>query len=193
LYISSRYKTEIEAAQKKWCCVKRQLVHSQIKLTIRQTAIKFSSNKETRTEVKNMALKKSIQGKTNSSGNDVSKFLDELKHPLRKEIDQLRRIIQGARPELEENIKWNGPNFMHEGEDRITMRIHPPTQIQLVFHRGAAVKEQPSSPLVEDNSGLLLWKSNDRAVATLRSEADITKRKNALTRIVNAWIDATFG
>lgn len=140
-----------------------------------------------------MALKKFVQGKTNSPGNDASKFLDELKHPLRKEIDQLRRIIQSARPELEENIKWNGPNFKHEGEDRITMRIHPPTQIQLVFHRGAAVKEQPSSPLVEDSSGLLVWKSNDRAVATLRSEADITQRKNAITRIVNAWIDATSG
>ena len=145
-----------------------------------------------------MALKKSIrgratsaQGKTNTSTSNVSAFLDELAPPLRKEIDLLRRIIQSARPELEENIKWNGPNFIHDGEDRITMRIHPSTQIQLIFHRGAAVQEQPASPLIDDSSGLLVWKSNDRAVATFRSESDITKRKSALVRIVNAWLDAT--
>ncbi|HTF16790.1 MAG TPA: DUF1801 domain-containing protein [Chryseolinea sp.] len=132
-----------------------------------------------------MAIKKQL------TGDDVSKFLDGLDHPLRKEIDQVRRIILAAGTELAENIKWNGPNFTHRGEDRITMRIHPPTQIQLVFHRGAVALKQPSSPIISDASGLLVWKANDRAVATLRSEPDITKRKSALTRIVNAWIEAT--
>ena len=86
-----------------------------------------------------MALKKTTTSKTNSTGT-VTAFLDGLNHPLRKEIDQVRRIIQSARPELEETVKWNGPNFNCGGADRITMRIHPPTQIQLVFHRGAAVQ-----------------------------------------------------
>jgi len=138
-----------------------------------------------------MPLKKTSNTNSNSPGNSVSKFLDGLHHPLRKEIDRVRHIIQSARPDLEETIKWNGPNFDCDGEDRITVRIHPPTQIQVIFHRGAAVQEQPTSPLVEDTSGMLTWKTNDRAVATFRSENDINKRKSALTRVVNAWIDAT--
>jgi hypothetical protein len=132
-----------------------------------------------------MAIKKK------SSATEVSKFLDELGHPLRREIDQLRHIILAARADLAEDIKWNGPNFTHDGNDRITMRIHPSTQIQLIFHRGAEAKVQPVAPLIDDHSGMLTWRANDRAVATLRSEMEITKRKSALTRIVNAWIEAT--
>ena len=132
-----------------------------------------------------------MASKKSKSVTDVNTFLEGINHPLRKEIDLLRRIILSVDPALDENIKWNGPNFTHEGEDRITMRIHPPTQIQLVFHRGAEVKEQPASRLIEDPSGILTWKSNDRAVATLRSAADINKRKVALTRLINAWLEAT--
>ena len=129
--------------------------------------------------------------KKQSSASGVSKFLDELGHPLRREIDQLRNIILAARADLAEDIKWNGPNFTHDGKDRITMRIHPPTQIQLIFHRGTEVKVQPAAPLIDDHSGMLVWRTNDRAVTTLRSELDIAKRKSTLTRIVNAWIEAT--
>lgn len=138
-----------------------------------------------------MALKKAGSSRSKVSEKNTGAFLDELKHPLRKEIDELRRIILHAGQALEENIKWNGPNFTFRGEDRITMRVHPPTQIQLIFHRGAAVKEQPVSRLIDDNSGLLSWRGNDRAIATFRSGEEITKRKTALIRVVNAWIDAT--
>jgi len=34
----------------------------------------------------------------------------------------LRRIILSVDAALDKNIKWNGPNFTHQGEDRITMR-----------------------------------------------------------------------
>jgi len=66
---------------------------------------------------------------------EVTKFLDDLRHPFRKEIEQLRLNILSADSGLEENIKWNGPNYCFEKNDRITMRIHPPKQIQLIFHR----------------------------------------------------------
>ena len=69
--------------------------------------------------------------KVRSNATDVARHLDELNHPLRNVIDQLRKIIVGAVDELEENIKWNGPNYSHRGEDRITMRVHPPTQVMV--------------------------------------------------------------
>ena len=69
---------------------------------------------------------------------EVTDFLDEQKHPFRKEIEQLRNYILSANTALTENIKWNGPNYCLDNEDRITMRIQPPTkQAQLIFHRGA--------------------------------------------------------
>ena len=122
---------------------------------------------------------------------EVTSFLDDQSHPFRQEIEQLRLIILAAVPGLTENVKWNGPNFCFEQQDRITMRINPPKQVQLIFHRGAKVKEQPPHRLINDDSKLLVWKENDRAVATFKNKADIENRKDDLTKIVQDWIAAT--
>jgi hypothetical protein len=71
------------------------------------------------------------------------------------------------------------------------MRIHPPKQVQLIFHRGAKVQELPKERLITDNSGLLVWKTNDRAVATFANMADILSKTTVLTKIVGDWLDAT--
>jgi len=57
---------------------------------------------------------------------EVTACLEALNHPLRKEIEALRNIILSADNRLEENVKWNGPNYCLEHADRITMKIHPP-------------------------------------------------------------------
>lgn len=49
---------------------------------------------------------------------EVTRFLDELRHPLREEIEALRLVILEASALLEENIKWNGPNYSVGAEDR---------------------------------------------------------------------------
>lgn len=122
--------------------------------------------------------------------NEVTLFLDELKHPLRKEIDRLRSIILEANTNLAENIKWNAPNYHINQEDRITMKIQPPKQIQLIFHRGAKKREQPDKRLIEDASGLLTWKENDRAIATFKTAKDLEDTKIHLATIIKAWIKA---
>lgn len=124
---------------------------------------------------------------------EVSGFLDELHHSLRQEIEQLRLCILSADNNLTETIKWNGPNYSFDNEDRITMRIQPPTtkQIQLIFHRGAKKQEQPITKLIDDKSKLLTWKENDRAIATFRSMSDIESNKPNLIEIVKKWINAT--
>ena len=123
----------------------------------------------------------------------VTIFLDELSHPLRNEIEQLRNCILKANTELSENIKWNGPNYCIESEDRITMRVQPITtkQIQIIFHCGAKVKEQPKEKIMQQNYDFLTWKANDRAVATFKNMKDIEKRKADLTKIICDWIQAT--
>lgn len=121
---------------------------------------------------------------------EVTKFLDHLNHPLRKEIERLRTTIITSTNGLTENIKWNGPNYCFAGNDRITMKIQPPKQIQLIFHRGVKVMQQPQNKLMDDDSGLLVWKENDRAIATFKNMADIEKNEDAINRIVKNWIEA---
>lgn len=122
---------------------------------------------------------------------EVTDFLDEQQHPFRKEIEQLRNCILSANPSLTENIKWNGPNYCFNDEDRITMRIQPPkAQAQLIFHRGAKKQAQPKGRLISNKSKLLDWKENDRAVVTFKSLQDIEKGKADLTDIVVEWISA---
>lgn len=123
-----------------------------------------------------------------SKSKEVNAFLDNLAHPLRTEIDYLRELILSAHAQLEENVKWNGPNFVYEGEDRITMRIHPPKQVQLIFHRGAKVKKQPETRLIEDTNNLLEWRGNDRAIIGFKTIEDIKKQQNSLQAIIVQWL-----
>jgi len=122
---------------------------------------------------------------------EVTKFLDGLNHPSRAEIEQLRQIILAADSRLTENIKWNGPNYCFNEDDRITMKIHPPRQVQLIFHRGAKKLEQPQNKIIADATGLLTWKENDRAIVSFKNLAQIESKSTDLATIVRQWIAAT--
>ena len=121
----------------------------------------------------------------------VTEFLDEQNHPFRKEIEYLRNCILSVNKSLTENIKWNGPNYCFDNEDRITMRIQPPTkQVQLIFHRGVKKLEQPKNKLIANKSKMLVWKENDRAIVTFKKMKDIQIGKTELTTIISEWIEA---
>ncbi|MCB0473145.1 MAG: DUF1801 domain-containing protein [Flavobacteriaceae bacterium] len=122
---------------------------------------------------------------------EVTQFLDTQNHPLRDEIEHLRAIILKATDGLTENIKWNGPNYCFNEMDRITMRIQPPKQIQLIFHRGSKKMEQPKARIIASDSKLLSWKENDRAVITFKDLTAIENAKADLKAIINEWIEKT--
>jgi len=122
---------------------------------------------------------------------DVTIFLDKLNHPLRKEIDSLRSLILSSNNLLKENIKWNGPNYSWCGNDRITMRIQPPKQIQIIFHRGAKKLQQPQNRLINDETSFLKWKENDRAIVSFKSFDEIENSRTILQKVVSDWIEAT--
>lgn len=122
---------------------------------------------------------------------EVTEFLDGLNHSLRKEIECLREIILSTDYDLAEGIKWNGPNYSLYGEDRITLRIHPQKQIQIIFHRGAKVKESPTQRLLGSEYNILLWKENDRAIASFQSLQEILEKKQMIREVVEKWIEAT--
>ena len=97
-------------------------------------------------------------GKTHLN-EEVTALLDQVHHSSRAGIDRLRNIILSTDETLTENIKWNGPNYSVGGEDRITMKIQPPTRpVQLIFHRGAKKLKQPKDKLITHESKMLTWK-----------------------------------
>lgn len=123
---------------------------------------------------------------------DVSSFLDNLNHPLRAEIDAIRELIVNSNFGLIENIKWNAPNYSKNGEDRITMRIHPPKNVQLIFHRGAKKQVTPDKKIIDDPFKLLIWKENDRAIMTFNNFNQIENKKNEIVETIKKWIENTF-
>ena len=129
---------------------------------------------------------------TKNMNTEVTTFLDQLNHPCRLESEQLRNYILTANDNLTETIKWNGPNYSFNNEDRITMRVQPQTkQIQLIFHRGAKKQIQPKKRIIENKSKLLMWKENDRAIISFKSLQEIEQAETELSKIINEWIQAT--
>ena len=92
----------------------------------------------------------------------VDEYMSQLEHSRKDEIEELRRVILEASPELVEHIKWNAPSYQIDGDDRITMRLKPGDRVELVLHRGAA-KRTDAFEFV-DPVGLVDWKTNDRGV-----------------------------
>jgi uncharacterized protein YdeI (YjbR/CyaY-like superfamily) len=125
-----------------------------------------------------------------SNQTDVDQFLQTLDHPLQAEIEQVRAIILGSDEQITEHIKWNAPSFCYRGQDRVTMKLHPQNRIQLVFHRGAKVKDSQDF-VFEDGTGLLKWAAKDRAVVTLHGMEDVKSKAMALEVVVVQWMKST--
>ncbi len=53
--------------------------------------------------------------------------------------------------------------------------------------------DMPAARMIEDESRLLVWKENDRAVASFKTLTDIELRRSQLTKIIQDWLDATCG
>ncbi|RKH52497.1 DUF1801 domain-containing protein [Corallococcus llansteffanensis] len=113
-----------------------------------------------------------------------------LEHPLKAEIDAVRAAILASDKTITERIKWKAPSFVHAGDDRVTFRLAPKGIFQLIFHRGAKVKDTTGFKF-EDDSGLLEWLAADRAVVTLQDAKDVKAKKAALVKLVGRWMKAT--
>jgi uncharacterized protein YdeI (YjbR/CyaY-like superfamily) len=122
----------------------------------------------------------------------VARYLEQLEHPLKREVEELRGVILGVGLGLREGIKWNAPSYSVAGEDRVTFNLSAKDKVRLIFHRGARVKDgKGKGRLLEDDSGLLEWASDDRAIATFRTMDEVMAGKAALKRLVRRWIEAT--
>jgi hypothetical protein len=123
---------------------------------------------------------------SNRSG-EVDQFIKDLEHPLKEEIAEMRAIILDSDEQITEHIKWNAPSFCYNGVDRLTFNLHSRDRIQLIFHRGARVKDSTGFAF-EDSTGLLKWVAPDRALLTIQDKQDLEAKKTALVNVVSQWI-----
>lgn len=122
----------------------------------------------------------------------VMDYLQNLEHPLKKEIEEVRLVILQSNPQLTEHIKWNAPSFCINNEDRITFQLQGKGFFRLVFHRGAKVKEDAGNGrLIDDTTGLLEWVTDDRAIIKFADMSDVEAKKEKLAQVITKWLEAT--
>ncbi len=132
---------------------------------------------------KRVARPKSVGSQTDPA---VITFLRELDHPLKKEIEAVRRIILGVSPEIREGIKWNSPSF-RTTEYFATLNLRQ-GRVWLILHMGAKVKDNTKGVQIADPAGLLEWLAKDRCVVKFSDAKDIQAKRAALEGIVREWI-----
>ncbi|MDF2651149.1 MAG: hypothetical protein K0Q73_6954 [Paenibacillus sp.] len=150
------------------------------------TEIYFPVNSKKKSET---TKKKSLKP---TGHQQVLQFLNNLEHPLKEEIEEVRKIILSANDQINEHIKWNAPSFTFENEDRVTFNFHGKGYFRLVFHCGAKVKNIKSEGrLFDDTTGLLDWVTNDRAMVTFTDMNDVSAKKDRLVEVITNWLKAT--
>lgn len=118
---------------------------------------------------------------------DPSTFLAALAHPLKADIEAVRRAILGASPAITEGIKWNSPSF-RTTEFFATVHLRATDQVQLVYHLGAKARPDLKAMSVADPSGLIKWLGKDRGLVSLGAGDGLRKNLPALAAITREWI-----
>jgi hypothetical protein len=112
----------------------------------------------------------------------------ELDHPLKKDIETVRRIILNVDPGIGEAIKWNAPSF-RTTEFFATVNLRSRECVQLIFHTGVKVKGVATTGIsIDDPAGLLKWLAKDRCLVTLGVGKDIQTKRAAFEAIIREWI-----
>jgi hypothetical protein len=120
----------------------------------------------------------------------VDTFMEALDHPRKHDIEEVRRLILSADNGITEQVKWNAPSFCIDGDDRITLRLQPRNQVQVIFHRGAKAKSAAGFTFADPDK-LAKWMAPDRGMVDFNDRADLTARKDAFLDMVRRWIAAT--
>jgi hypothetical protein len=135
---------------------------------------------------KKAARKKAAPAKAPASQSEAGAFMAALDHPLKKDIETVRRLILGVSPTIRDGVKWNSLSFRNS-EWFATVNLRSKDVVQLVLHTGAKAKDNPELK-IPDKNGLLLWLAKDRALVTLGSGKTLKANTAAFEAIAKAWI-----
>lgn len=110
---------------------------------------------------------------------EVSEFMQQLEHPLKAEIEALRKIIKEADPKIAERVKWNAPSYYYKLDiAAFNLRQTKFVQLILIFPKG----------LIKDTSGLLLGDWKDRREARFANMEEVHAKAAALQKVVREWV-----
>lgn len=127
-----------------------------------------------------------------SGRQQVEEYLRKLEHPLKREIEEVRRIVLSIDQELSEHVKWNAPSFCFRDDDRITFNLHGREFFRLVLHRGAKTKESADlKPYFDDAQGFMEWAANDRAIIKFTDLQDVEAKSEPLKEVIGRWLEVT--
>jgi len=119
------------------------------------------------------------KGSTVSRTDAVDKFMLELSHPLKAEVEALRSIIKGVDKNINEEIKWKAPSFNFKGEYLVTFNLRDTKRIHLVFHNPMIAKIK---------SDLLEGDYKDRRMTYFANMKDIKAKQTAFVKAIKDLI-----
>lgn len=118
----------------------------------------------------------------------VDAFMKRLSHPLKAEIEAIRKTIRGAAPGIREGIKWNAPSF-RTTEYFATTNLREKAGIGVILHLGAKVRALPAGGLaIADPQKMLKWLAKDRAMIVFRDGKELAARKAAFAALIRQWV-----
>lgn len=119
------------------------------------------------------------KGLSFASMSSVDAFVQDLDHPLKAEIETLRRIMRGVSSEITEQIKWNAPSYSYRGAYLVTFNLRDKKRIHLVFHNPMIAKIK---------SELLQGDYSDRRMVYFTDMKDIKAKKAELVDILKQLV-----
>ena len=121
---------------------------------------------------------------------NIDSLIAGLAEPSRTAMTVLRRLVAESHPDLTEHVKWNGPSFLIDGDDRVSLGVARGGAVRAVLHRG--VEAKPTEGFVfEDVTSLVKWAAVDRGVVTFADAAEVEANAEPFKALCRRWFDAT--
>ena len=119
------------------------------------------------------------KAKKPSDEEQVAAYMADLDHPLKNEIEAVRKIIKNSDKKIGERIKWAAPSYYYK-KDLVTFNLRATKHVHLVFHHAAITKI--SSPLLEGDY-------KDRRMTYLKNMTEVQSNKKELERIMSELVE----
>lgn len=109
-----------------------------------------------------------------------------------QQIMAVRKVILSSSSDLIESLKWNAPNYLYKGEDRVTFNVmNKQNKVKVVIHMGAKKKEdKKGTPVIADPNELVEWNSDIRGVIQFENLNDINLKSKNFKKLIKNWLNA---
>ncbi len=121
---------------------------------------------------------------------NIDEFLKDQSPEKIQQIAYIQNLIMDVEPSLTENLKWNAPNYVYNGEDRITLNLmNKEGKVKIILHMGATKQENKKGPrALNEDQGIIDWNSDIRGTICFEDLDDIKAKKAALSKVVADWL-----